>query len=154
MAKRFFKATDNTYTVFRATERSYASASFSRNEGGVWGISFSSRPPTVRWGQGFPTTEITKAEYDALVALKAARMERQGDSGGYTSPSDSWVRNSELPAPLPTVQDVHVGYGKFSWTWNYRLGNRVVCGPGYANEEAARAGLAAHLAERGLAAPA
>lgn len=53
----------------------------------------------------------------------------------------------------PVVQDVRVYFGKIAWTWDYRLGNKIVCGPGYRTERAAHKGFADHLAERGLSAP-
>lgn len=97
MTTRYFKATDGKITVFRASKtRVYQSASgFGPKES----ISFSGRPGP------FPTTEISKAEYDALVVVKAARIASRwatkypGEampSWAGSSPQDSWVDNPAI----------------------------------------------------------
>jgi hypothetical protein len=93
---KFFQATDGKITVFRATAsgRAYQSALKLRN-----GISFSATPANLMEG-AMPAVEITKGEYDALVALKAERLKASGTKG-YTKPSDSWVFNASLPAAKP-----------------------------------------------------
>jgi hypothetical protein len=65
-----------------------------------------------------------------------------------------YKRPTSKEPTMAQVQDVQVGFGKFSWTWSFRLGNGIVCGPGYRNERAARRGLAEYLEKRGLSAPA
>lgn len=90
--KRYFSATDGKITVFRASDsRVYQSATKSG-----WGISFSAKPAALG---AMPAVEITKAEYNALVALKQARV-RAGNVGGHHAdggaPSDSWVSNEAL----------------------------------------------------------
>lgn len=88
MTKRYFKATDGKLTYFRATAtRAYQSVKLTK-----YGQSFSASQP----GPGdLPTIEITKSEYEELVALKTERL-KAADRGIYTSPSDSWVANSSL----------------------------------------------------------
>jgi len=90
---KFYQATDGKITVFRATAsgRAYQSALKLRN-----GVSFSATPANLMEG-AMPAVEITKGEYDALVALKAERLRASGTKG-YTKPSDSWVFNASLPA--------------------------------------------------------
>lgn len=89
---RYFKATDGKITVFRASEeRVYLSATTVGRHGGHR-ISYSAAP--AKHGS-YPTVEITKAEYDALVGLKKARVEGSRSSG--TSPQESWVSNASLP---------------------------------------------------------
>lgn len=100
MTKRYFKATDGKITVFRATDtKIYASANFHTYEsGGAFhcgrDIGFSGRSPSTH---GYAAVEISRAEYDHLTAIKQARIVGQGSSLKYsTSPSDSWVRNTQL----------------------------------------------------------
>jgi len=89
---KYFSATDGTITVFRASAtRTYQSALKLRN-----GISFSATPAKLMEG-AMPAVEITKGEYDALVALKVERLKASGTKG-YTKPGDSWVKNTSLPA--------------------------------------------------------
>jgi hypothetical protein len=87
---RYFAGTNGERTVFRASTRVYASASFGR-----FGLSFSSAAGPVG---SFPVREITKAEYDALVALKTARILAARGPGALVGPQDSWVANSDLPS--------------------------------------------------------
>ncbi len=95
MTKRCYKATDGVITVFRCTEtKTYASANFrTYQHEGQWHcgrqIGFSGKPVPV--GQ-FPTVEITEAEFAKLNAIKMRRL----GNGGYITPSDSWVRNTDL----------------------------------------------------------
>ncbi len=95
MTKRCYKATDGKITVFRCTEtRTYSSASFrTYDNNGQWicgrDISFSGKAPPVGC---YPTVEITEAEFAQLNAIKMRRL----GSGGYITPSDSWVRNTDL----------------------------------------------------------
>jgi hypothetical protein len=91
MSKRYFKATDGKTTFFRASDtRVYASAQKTTGS-----VSFSAGPPGFGW---VPAVEITKAEYEALVALKNARLEAVYGEGGsrYSPPYFSWVCNSQL----------------------------------------------------------
>jgi hypothetical protein len=88
MTTRYFKATDGWTTVFRATAtRAYQSATMHR-----WGISFSAKPAGL---DDMATVEITKSEYEALQAAKVEQIKAHGrDPARYTSPQDSWIRNS------------------------------------------------------------
>jgi len=100
-ATRYFKATDGKRTFFRASPtRAYQSLTV--------------YPDWRDWclhrdGRGvFPATEITRQEYNALIALKNERglrdqakwEESNGRSwnGGafLTAPGDSWVYNEVL----------------------------------------------------------
>jgi hypothetical protein len=121
MTRRYFRATNGTYTVFRASEsKTYRYAWIrldqrSRRGEGGWekygeavplDMGFTN-PTTVPKGAcgPLPTTEIGKGEYMALVSLKTQRIEAwreelkaKGETmWGSVSPSDSWVRNDELP---------------------------------------------------------
>ena len=118
MPNRYFKATDGTFTVFRASSsRVYKSAwmridrARERNAEGVWApvgephpvnLGFSARPPyaAARGIPGapgaYPAEEITKAEHQALVAAKNARAVADPDACEPSSPRDSWVRNEEV----------------------------------------------------------
>jgi hypothetical protein len=84
MTKRFFKAQIGDAIYFRASDtRVYASASIGR-----YGLGFSAKPA----GPGAsPAIEITKKEYDALVARKTARLKADPKWRGFTKPDDSWV---------------------------------------------------------------
>jgi hypothetical protein len=89
MTKRYYQSTivvphsGAKITIFRATATMrYQSAGFGRY--GDFG--FSTKAPA---GGMWSAIEITKAEYDALVACKAERLKAEGRS--YTKPSDSWV---------------------------------------------------------------
>ena len=109
--KRYFKATNGRFTVFRASpSRAYTSATIEERAGGYPHFSFS-------WsGNGnIRATEIDAAEYRKLLAAKTARLtalaaERVAANpdhadfyarAGYgTAPSDSWIDNVSLtPAP-------------------------------------------------------
>ena len=123
MTKRYFKATDGKFTIFRASEsRAYQGAwmrieQLSRRaaDGKSWepygepipvAMGFSAYPVPPH-GQ-FPAIEIGKGEYQALVAIKTTRIDAwcaelkaKGQTMfGGVSPSDSWVRNEELPEAL------------------------------------------------------
>ena len=90
--RRFFKATDGSPTVFRASNtRDYRSASFSTRENGDVSISFSA-------GDGsYPVEEIVRSEYETLVARKNSRIKANGGHhGDGASPRDSWVRKAAL----------------------------------------------------------
>ena len=90
MAKRYFKATVDLITVFRASEgRVYRSVT-ALTPRGYFRISFSSSPGP------FPTVEITQSEYETLIALKHERLRCSGLNPKYSSPQDSWVTNSSL----------------------------------------------------------
>jgi hypothetical protein len=117
MTERYFKFTDGERTYFRATKtRAYRSGTISR--GGAPGFSANFMTTTGSYiVAAYPADEITKAEYAALVKAKAARIERAkaevaarpiGDRtadywrstnfrGWGSSPSESWVLNSEVP---------------------------------------------------------
>lgn len=101
---RYFKATDGDRTFFRASPtRVYLSASVFPDY----------RDFVLHWdARGpFPVTEITRQEFKALVALKAARIEREKAayraahpgtpnslSSWGTAPRDSWVANEDIEA--------------------------------------------------------
>ena len=98
MSQFYYKATDGVRTVFRASasQRTYRSARIGGND-----ISFRSAPPCPP--TSYPAIEITRGEYESLVALKRARIEADVASGkikgavaGYTGtrPCDSWVWGS------------------------------------------------------------
>ena len=89
---RYFKATNGRFTVFRASPtRAYTMATIRSNAEQVIDFSLSYS------GVGdCPAVEITKAEYDALNAAKAARFERLGLPLKYVAPRDSWVSNAEI----------------------------------------------------------
>lgn len=91
MTKRFFKATDGEFTVFRASATMHYRSAIVRGKGS---ISFSS----ASGGYGSsPVEEITKSEYETLVARKNTRLKSEGkDPGRYTTPRHSWVRNAAL----------------------------------------------------------
>jgi hypothetical protein len=92
MSKRYFKSTDQTITIFRATERTagYAYGVFSGGRG-----AFSNHHQIG----ARPAFEITKVEYDALVAAKNARLVAAGrEPRGYTQPYHSWVCNDQIGA--------------------------------------------------------
>jgi hypothetical protein len=107
MTKRFYKATDGSLTVFRATDtKVYQSATITN-----WGseakprlnISFSGKAAGVG---AMPAIEITKAEYDALTSLKLRRMRAMGEAIRYsTSPSHSWVANDVIEPFSPLTGD-------------------------------------------------
>jgi hypothetical protein len=79
----YFAGTDGTVTVFRASPtRVYQSATFRP-------ISFSAWAPKAPGA--FCVSEVTKAEYERLVALKKSRT-------SDNSPQASWVHNRELVA--------------------------------------------------------
>lgn len=120
MTKRYFKATDGKFTIFRASEsRAYrygwmtidqphrrAPDGYYKRDGEAipLDVSFTN---TKRLG-ACPAIEIGKHEYQVLVAIKTARVEawreeRRAEGQtmfGSISPSDSWVRNDELPEAL------------------------------------------------------
>lgn len=98
MTKRYFKSTDGTKTIFRASERHYQFGRFSRP------IGFCNTPGLDRC----PAHEITKAEYDRLIALKRERQIAAGENLQYSSgPQDSWVANIAIPMPfVPTAEEL------------------------------------------------
>lgn len=100
MTTRYFSATDGTFTVFRATaSAAYASASWLGDRPYPYCLGFSRKPAGSGIPGRFPTTEISKAQYDALVAAKQDRQRLAGqDPQRYSSPQDSWVRNADLKA--------------------------------------------------------
>ena len=94
MANRFFKVQIGNQIFFRATAsgRTYLSAWLDR---GIW-ISYSSKAPGLG---ASPVVEIEKAEFNALVAAKAARVIAAGGNNKYENkPSDSWVAADALAA--------------------------------------------------------
>jgi hypothetical protein len=106
---RYFKATDGRFTVYRSSAtRVYASAWFAVTDAGVRDIGFSAKPHCARGTEhGAPAVEISKAEYQTLVARKAERIAAfiaaRAAAGnpvyrGYdgAAPSDSWVFNEAL----------------------------------------------------------
>lgn len=100
---RYFKATDGKITGFRASHRQYVIANLTGFV--AWSSSTAMRPGWV------PATEIDKAEYNRLVALKAQRIaalaaaraaEGEAVSRGFGSgPQDSWIENAALAEPAP-----------------------------------------------------
>lgn len=100
MAMRYFKSSNGTVTVFRASAtRSYTFAGWiSTKDGcGVTGdIGFSNALRGARYTSA-NAVEITKAEYEALQAAKRSRVAAAGGAPEWaTSPQNSWVRNSDL----------------------------------------------------------
>lgn len=106
MTTRYFKATNGTVTMFRASKtRVYLSAQFRP------AISFSGNNRTYP----HPVEEINKAEYDRLVKLKNERVKAADASKSdkrhtySVGPQDSWVYNADIPAadePIaPTIFD-------------------------------------------------
>jgi hypothetical protein len=96
--ERFFKFTDGNRVYFRASKtKVYVSGGK-----GQYGIAFSTKPviPGMH-----PVTEISKAEYKALVAAKIERSNREWDQRDLakwgdqpkprwwnaSGPQDSWV---------------------------------------------------------------
>jgi hypothetical protein len=107
MSKRYFKFTDGTFTVFRGTgmvqgfrygwTQRRNRGSFPTNPG--W-VGFSNSPVNSK-AVTFPATEITKAEFDQLVAIKRTRVIAAGhDNAQYSSPQDAWVFNEALAEVL------------------------------------------------------
>lgn len=88
MTKRYYKATDGTFTIFRATD--------SRIYKGAWMTvdGFKTRPRNMgfsgKYSGALEAIEIGKGEYDALVLYKKQRTDDN-------APSASWVRNADLP---------------------------------------------------------
>jgi hypothetical protein len=95
---KFFQATDGKITAFRATAsgRAYQSAQLT----GKGGIGFRSAPASAGF---YPAVEITKAEFDALQAAKVERLKAEGSRRSFTSPQDSWVRNTALAMPMAAL---------------------------------------------------
>jgi hypothetical protein len=135
MTKRYFKATNGTYTVFRASEsKTYRfgwmklGQVMRRAADGDWeyygeviplDLGFTNPFTTPKGVSGpFPAIEIGKGEYMALVTIKTKRIQAwraEREAAGQThfsstSPGDSWVRNDELPEGLyvgPTPPKAH-----------------------------------------------
>ncbi len=95
MSKRFYKFTDGTRTIFRATGNGVGYKYGTISESGRYvGFSNSGAPSKDK---RFPTTEITQAEFKALTAFKAVRViSGGGDNQRQSSPQDAWVWNSQL----------------------------------------------------------
>jgi hypothetical protein len=96
MSKRFYKFTDGTRTIFRATGNGigYKYGTVGGYSGGY--VGFSNIGINYR-AKVFPTTEITQAEFKALTTLKALRVKAAGgDNQRQSSPQDAWVWNSQL----------------------------------------------------------
>ncbi len=92
MAKRYFKSTDGTVTIFRATTNPNGFA-YGLFNGGGYGFS-----NTLRVGAR-PAVEITEAEYASLTHAKHRRWYAEGSfHRGATGPQSSWVRNADLSA--------------------------------------------------------
>ncbi len=97
MTKRFFKFTDGTRTVFRGTgmPRGFLFGTLTPRG---W-ISFTNGASVPGNASVYRTTEIDKAEFNALVALKAKRVADAGlDNNQHSSPQDAWVFNTALPS--------------------------------------------------------
>lgn len=96
MTDRYFKATDGVRTYFRASPtRVYRSMST--------GQGYNRRDTVLHMHDRgmFPAVEITRAEYNALMALK--RIRTAGRTYHSSAPSDSWVENSEIAAAAPAT---------------------------------------------------
>lgn len=97
---KYYKATDHTVTVFRATaKRQYQSVCIS------WGLA--DRPLRIKFSgstvQGMgspvgyhPVVEIDRDEYQRLAAIRDARLFAGGAKDWTPSPQDAWVCNVEL----------------------------------------------------------
>ena len=136
MTKRYFKATNGTYTIFRASESKayrYGWIKFDQRtrrsaDGKTWekygevvplDIGFTNPFTAPKGASGpFPAHEIGKHEYQVLVQIKGVRCEAWREElrakgqtmFGSVGPSDSWVRNDELPDWLyvgPTPPKAH-----------------------------------------------
>ena len=91
--KRYFKATDGIVTVFRASAtRAYLFASFNAPNG-VMGGKWEDKPSFSAKAGKFPAEEISKVEYDALVARKNERIGANKPKWAYSQPWNSWIRN-------------------------------------------------------------
>jgi hypothetical protein len=87
MTKKYVKATNGKVTIFRATTRpeGFAYGRITQDiRGDCIGVAFSN-------ASGWPAIEISKAEYDALVAIKM-----RSDHAHDSSPQGAWVRNVDL----------------------------------------------------------
>jgi hypothetical protein len=92
---RYYKATNGQITVFRSTNRTYRSASFTTQPSGqVSSIGFSAVS-----GQ-YPAIEISRQKYLQLQQLKADRCQTENARADH--PGASWVRNSDIPASEET----------------------------------------------------
>ena len=91
MTTRYFKATDGAITYFRASAtRVYQAAYPSQYH--RQGASFSASAPD--FVSAMPAVEITKAEYQTLLAAKAKRQDAvQMNKYWRNQPSESWVAN-------------------------------------------------------------
>ncbi len=97
MTTRYFKSTDGTRTIFRAT---------ALPQGYRFGVIGGHRLgfTNVPQNGAFPAHEITKAEFEQLIALKQIRTAGQRYA---TSPQDSWVFNTAIPLPfVPTAEEL------------------------------------------------
>lgn len=105
--KRFYKATDGRITVYRATERTYASVSFTSIHlptstytpagwyVGTGGISFSAKHAVE--GYRHAVEEIVQSEYETLIALRNTWLQSRGiDPKDRTSPQSSWLPNAMI----------------------------------------------------------
>src|SRR5262245_52597550 len=94
MTTRYFKASNGKLTIIRATSNA-AGYTYGTCDGR---LGFSNRGGPDK----HKAVEITKAEYDALVARKNTRLLAEGrNPRRYTSPQESWVRNAELVEAEP-----------------------------------------------------
>lgn len=94
--RRYFKATDGTVTIFRASDaRVYESAWVQLYPtGAVHLMGFSARPARV--GE-LVVEEIVKSDYDTLVARKNSRLKAIGArDDAFGEPRNSWVNNEAL----------------------------------------------------------
>jgi hypothetical protein len=94
MTKRYFKFTDGTRTVFRGTGMAHGFR-FGWTTPRGW-VGFSNSAVNAKAVTYF-AVEIDKAEFNALVKLKAKRVADAGlDNDRYSSPQDAWVFNEAL----------------------------------------------------------
>ncbi len=106
---RYFTATDGKKTVFRASPTRVYLFGGLKN-----GPTFSTRPAVGLW----PVVEVSKAEYDRLVALKVARINRRNARlrargkttyPDYGSPWESWIDNADLAPEISEADiDAHI----------------------------------------------
>lgn len=93
--RRYFKATNGTVTIFRASDaRVYQSAWIQLHPtGAVHLMGFSAR----QRGGELVVEEIVKSDYDTLVARKNARLKAIGArDDAFGEPRNSWVNNEAL----------------------------------------------------------
>lgn len=90
MTTRYFKATNGTVTVFRASKTKVYTHGAQID---LWNVAFATAAKPGLW----PAEEITKGEYDTLQARKVERVRSSGHPIAWaSSPYNSWVNNAAL----------------------------------------------------------